>query len=117
MELQTEAAGGKDDVQPEHDGPHILVVDDGDALLRIHARALASKGYRVETAPDAYPCTDPALDGSRGVTHLQLRGVDPLGLRRRCDGGSSSRRGWVKNPRKSVAAYTRRSSSRSSVVN
>jgi CheY-like chemotaxis protein len=68
-------------MQPEHDGPDILVADDDDALLRIHARALASKGYRVETAPDGYPCTDPALDGSRGVTHLQLRGVDPLGLR------------------------------------
>jgi DNA-binding NtrC family response regulator len=39
-------------MQPEHDAPHILVVDDNDALLRIHARALASKGYRVETAPD-----------------------------------------------------------------
>lgn len=89
MELQTEAAGEKDDVQPEHDGPHILVVDDGVALMRIHARALASKGYRVETAPHAYPCTDPALDGSRGVPHLQLRGVDPLGLRRRCDGGAA----------------------------
>jgi hypothetical protein len=36
----------------EHDGPNILVVDDDDALLRIHARALASRGYRVETAPD-----------------------------------------------------------------
>jgi ActR/RegA family two-component response regulator len=32
-------------MQPEHDRPHILVVDDDDALLRIHARALASKGY------------------------------------------------------------------------
>jgi osmotically inducible protein OsmC len=39
-------------MQPDHDRPHILVVDDDDALLRIHARALASKGYRVETAPD-----------------------------------------------------------------
>jgi hypothetical protein len=26
-------------MQPEHDGPHILVVDDDDALLRIHAHA------------------------------------------------------------------------------
>jgi ActR/RegA family two-component response regulator len=32
-------------MQPEHDRPHIFVVDDDDALLRIHARALASKGY------------------------------------------------------------------------
>jgi len=38
--------------QPERDGPRVLVVDDDDALLRIHARALVNKGYQVETAPD-----------------------------------------------------------------
>ena len=53
MDCRTEApARGMTDMQADQGGPHILVVDDDDALLRIHARALASKGYRVETAPD-----------------------------------------------------------------
>jgi EAL domain-containing protein (putative c-di-GMP-specific phosphodiesterase class I) len=33
-------------------GPRALVVDDDDAILRVHARALTSKGFRVETAPN-----------------------------------------------------------------
>ncbi|NUP04836.1 MAG: EAL domain-containing protein [Polyangiaceae bacterium] len=32
--------------------PRALVVDDDDALLRIHARALSREGYQVETAPN-----------------------------------------------------------------
>jgi EAL domain-containing protein (putative c-di-GMP-specific phosphodiesterase class I)/ActR/RegA family two-component response regulator len=36
----------------QQDAPRVLVADDDDALLRMHARALASAGYRVETAPD-----------------------------------------------------------------
>jgi EAL domain-containing protein (putative c-di-GMP-specific phosphodiesterase class I) len=40
------------DMRGDQGGPRILIVDDDDALLRIHARALVSKGYRVETAPD-----------------------------------------------------------------
>jgi CheY-like chemotaxis protein len=40
------------EMQTEQRGPRILVVDDDDALLRVHARALANKGYQVETAPD-----------------------------------------------------------------
>jgi EAL domain-containing protein (putative c-di-GMP-specific phosphodiesterase class I)/ActR/RegA family two-component response regulator len=39
-------------METETKGPRVLVVDDDDALLRIHARALANKGYQVETAPD-----------------------------------------------------------------
>jgi EAL domain-containing protein (putative c-di-GMP-specific phosphodiesterase class I) len=32
------------------DGPRALIVDDDDALLRVHARVLANHGYRVEMA-------------------------------------------------------------------
>lgn len=41
-----------DTMQTDQEGPRVLVVDDDEALLRVHARALASKGYRVETARD-----------------------------------------------------------------
>lgn len=34
------------------EGPRALIVDDDEALLRAHARALGKVGYRVETAPD-----------------------------------------------------------------
>lgn len=40
------------EMQPGKDGPRALVVDDDEALLRIHARALAKSGYQVETAVD-----------------------------------------------------------------
>jgi len=38
------------EMQTGKDGPRALVVDDDEALLRIHARALARGGYQVETA-------------------------------------------------------------------
>jgi len=39
-------------MQNREDAPRALVVDDDDALLRVHARVLTSHGYRVETAHD-----------------------------------------------------------------
>ncbi|MGH7440537.1 MAG: EAL domain-containing protein [Polyangiaceae bacterium] len=38
--------------QTNRAGARALIVDDDDALLRIHARALERAGYRVERAPD-----------------------------------------------------------------
>jgi len=38
--------------EARNEGPRVLIVDDDEALLRVHARALASKGYQVETALD-----------------------------------------------------------------
>jgi CheY-like chemotaxis protein len=46
---RTGAAGG-DEMDLQQDGPRALVVDDDDALLRVHARILSAHGYRVETA-------------------------------------------------------------------
>ena len=43
-------------------GPRALVVDDDDAILRVHARALSRAGFRVETALDGHAAVK-ALEG------------------------------------------------------
>jgi EAL domain-containing protein (putative c-di-GMP-specific phosphodiesterase class I) len=47
----------------ERKGPRALVVDDEDALLRVHARLLTQAGYQVETAIDGSAAAR-ALDSS-----------------------------------------------------
>jgi CheY-like chemotaxis protein len=39
-------------MKTDQERPRALVVDDDEALLRAHARALAKGGYQVETAGD-----------------------------------------------------------------
>jgi len=52
-EHRTEARDERDDGHADdQDGPRILVVTMTTRCFAFHARALASKGYRVETAPD-----------------------------------------------------------------
>jgi len=55
----------------------VLVVDDDEALLRIHARALEKGGYRVETAPDGSAA---ALALERTSFDVILSDVDMPGL-------------------------------------
>jgi EAL domain-containing protein (putative c-di-GMP-specific phosphodiesterase class I) len=50
------------------EGPRALIVDDDDALLRVHARALANRGYRVETA----------LDGAAAARALESASFDVI---------------------------------------
>jgi EAL domain-containing protein (putative c-di-GMP-specific phosphodiesterase class I) len=53
---------------PDPSGPRALVVDDDDAILRVHARALANKGFRVETA----------ANGEAAVKALQRQPFDVI---------------------------------------
>ncbi len=55
-------------MKTDHDGPRVLVVDDEDALLRVHARALSAAGFRVETA----------LDGATAVGALEQNSFDVI---------------------------------------
>jgi EAL domain-containing protein (putative c-di-GMP-specific phosphodiesterase class I)/ActR/RegA family two-component response regulator len=54
---------GLTEMHTDQDGPRALVVDDDDALLRVHARALTNAGYRVVTAPDGLAAAR-ALEGA-----------------------------------------------------
>jgi serine/threonine-protein kinase len=54
-------------MEGEQNSPSALIVDDDAALLRIHARALTNRGYRVETAPDGRAATQALEKGGFDV--------------------------------------------------
>ena len=59
------------------DGPRALVVDDDEAVLRLHASALARKGYRVEAAPNG----DAAVEALHGQSFdVILSDIDMPGM-------------------------------------
>jgi len=58
-------------------GPRVLVADDDDAVLRVHARILASKGYQVTTAPDGAAAVRALESGSFDVI---LSDIDMPGM-------------------------------------
>jgi EAL domain-containing protein (putative c-di-GMP-specific phosphodiesterase class I) len=69
----------------DQDGPRALVVDDDEALLRIHARALAAKGYRVETAPDGNAAVKALEEHTFDVilSDIDMPGMSGIGLLQR----------------------------------
>lgn len=64
------------------DHPRVLVVDDDDALLRIHARALVNRGYTVQTAADGATAVAALENGSFDVilSDIDMPGMSGLEL-------------------------------------
>jgi EAL domain-containing protein (putative c-di-GMP-specific phosphodiesterase class I)/ActR/RegA family two-component response regulator len=69
-------------MKSDQDGPRALVVDDDEPLLRIHARALTAKGYRVETAPNGNAAVKALEERSFDVilSDIDMPGVSGIGL-------------------------------------
>jgi EAL domain-containing protein (putative c-di-GMP-specific phosphodiesterase class I)/ActR/RegA family two-component response regulator len=74
--------GSAVDMKVDQDGPRVLVVDDDEALLRIHARALSAKGYRVETAPDGNAAVKALEEHTFDVilSDIDMPGMSGIGL-------------------------------------
>lgn len=63
-------------------GPRALVVDDEEALVRVHARTLSKEGYRVETAADGDAALHAISQTSFDVilTDIDMPGINGLTL-------------------------------------
>ena len=80
-------------MQTLQSGMRVLVVDDEEAVLHVHARALAKRGYQVETAGDGNAAVRSLGQISFDVilSDIEMPGMDGIDLLAPTQEGNSTR--------------------------